>query len=231
MRHRFGWLLVVSLMAAAAAALRYDIVRVPDRWNPWAPLAIADEPNLLTRWKLDQLSRDDARCRSVLTQATMRYEPLPDRSAAPGCGWTNAVRIMATTASLAEPLTLTCRTAVSLALWERHVLQPAAIDHFGVRVTRIQHFGSYACRNLYDRDDARRSQHASADALDVSAFVLGDGRIARVLDWRRDDAIGRFLRDAHAGACRFFDAALGPDYNAAHRDHLHLDRGAYRACR
>jgi hypothetical protein len=39
------------------------------------------------------------------------------------------------------------------------------------------------------------------------------------------------VRDLHQGACGFFDAVLGPDYNAAHRDHLHLDRGAYRACR
>ena len=29
---------------------------------------------------------------------------------------------------------------------------------------------------------------------------------------------------------RWFDAVLSPDYNAAHRDHLHLDRGRYRAC-
>jgi len=33
------------------------------------------------------------------------------------------------------------------------------------------------------------------------------------------------------GACRFFDVVLGPDYNDAHRDHFHLDMGAYRACR
>jgi hypothetical protein len=37
------------------------------------------------------------------------------------------------------------------------------------------------------------------------------------------------------GACRLFATVLSPDYNAAHRDHLHLDeakRGAmWRACR
>jgi hypothetical protein len=33
------------------------------------------------------------------------------------------------------------------------------------------------------------------------------------------------------GACLFFDGVLSPDYNAAHRDHLHLDRGRYRYCR
>ena len=40
-----------------------------------------------------------------------------------------------------------------------------------------------------------------------------------------------FLRQVHSGACRGFRAVLGPDYNAAHRNHFHLDRGPYQACR
>jgi hypothetical protein len=50
-------------------------------------------------------------------------------------------------------------------------------------------------------------------------------------DWRGADAEARFLHEAHRGACRFFSAVLGPDYNAAHGDHLHFDRGPWRACR
>lgn len=93
-------------------------------------------------------------------------------------------------------------------------------------------FGSYACRNVYDREAAPRSRHATADALDVAAFVLGDGRRIHVLGaWNAGDAQGRFLRDVRDAACRYFDAVLGPDYNAAHRNHLHLDRGPYRVCR
>ena len=41
----------------------------------------------------------------------------------------------------------------------------------------------------------------------------------------------RFLREVHAGACRFFDAMLGPDYNVAHFNHFHPDRGSYHICR
>ncbi len=55
----------------------------------------------------------------------------------------------------------------------------------------------------------------------------------RVLnDWPReatDEAA--FLREARDGACRYFNATLSPDYNAAHRDHLHLDQGRFRMCR
>ncbi len=40
-----------------------------------------------------------------------------------------------------------------------------------------------------------------------------------------------FLQAARDGACSSFNAVLGPDYNAAHSDHFHLDRGADRVCR
>ncbi len=41
----------------------------------------------------------------------------------------------------------------------------------GSALVRIDHLGSYACRNIYNRADARRSEHASAEALDISAFI------------------------------------------------------------
>ena len=40
-----------------------------------------------------------------------------------------------------------------------------------------------------------------------------------------------FLRDVRDGACDWFDIVLGPDYNAAHADHFHFDRGGGRICR
>jgi hypothetical protein len=33
----------------------------------------------------------------------------------------------------------------------------------------------------------------------------------------------RFLREAHAGACRIFGTTLGPEANEAHRNHFHVD--------
>jgi hypothetical protein len=221
---------VMSLLLAWA--LYGGVPRIPDRWNPWSPLVIDEPPNVLTRFKLARLSSDPALCRSVIEQSRFRYQWLPDRTTGPGCGMSNALRIDATSIAVGTPFTLSCRTAVALALWEQHVLQPQALAHFGTPVARLQHYGSYACRNLYGRDDARRSQHATADALDLAAFVLSDGREIRVLtDWTGEPGKAGFLREVHAGACRLFDAALGPDYNAAHRDHLHFDRGSYRACR
>jgi len=126
----------------------------------------------------------------------------------------------------------TCFLAVSWAMFELHVLQPAARQHFGQEVMRVEHLGTYACRNLYHRDSGRRSEHATANAIDVASFVLADGtQITLQSDWNGEASKAAFLRALRDGACRFFDVVLSPDYNEAHRDHFHFDAGDQRACR
>jgi hypothetical protein len=42
---------------------------------------------------------------------------------------------------------------------------------------------------------------------------------------------GRLLRLAHDAACGAFMTVLGPEANAEHHDHLHLDMGCHgKAC-
>jgi len=245
---RFAWLLPLLFVLLAVWSVRSGRIAIPEEWNPWAPLRIEATPNLLTRFKLSRASADPEACQAALAQAAMKQVPIEDRVTGPGCGFANAVRIERTSVAVGAPFSLSCRAALSLAMWERHVLQDAALAHLGTRVRSIEHFGSYACRNLYGEQDRRRSQHATADALDIAGFVLADGRRIRVIaDWRprpaaTDDATAnvddgppspeaRFLRAAHDGACRYFDAVLSPDYNRAHSDHFHFDRGAARLCR
>lgn len=228
--------IVVLLALLGIAALGYvlhsGLLQVPDAWNPWAPLSLEEPPNFLTGYRLGRLSADDALCRAVLEEADMVYTPVPDRETGPGCGFSNAVRIEETSVAVDAPFTLSCRAAVALALWERHVLQPTAEARLGQRVATLEHFGSYACRGVYGREDARRSRHATADALDVAGFTLEDGRRVRVLSgWEGASDESVFLRDLHSGACRIFDGVLGPDYNPAHHDHFHFETGGFRMCR
>ncbi len=223
---------VLGAVGLAGWGVHRGDIEIEDRFNPWAPLRIVDAPNMLTPMKLARLGANRDLCLDVLASATMRFDPLPDRATGPGCGFTNAVRIGATSAQVGPAFSLSCRTAVALAMWEQHSLQPEAIKHFGRPVRRIEHFGSYACRNVYGRENARRSRHATADAFDVSGFVLGNGKRIRVVsDWNGESAESRFLRAIHAGACSSFDTTLGPEYNAAHRDHFHFDTGSYGICR
>ena len=66
-----------------------------------------------------------------------------------------------------------------------------------------------------------------ANAVDVSAFVLKNGRRVTVLDgWNGKDDERAFLRRLHQSACKRFGTVLGPEYNAAHANHFHLDMAA-----
>lgn len=130
---------------------------------------------------------------------------------------------------------VTCGLALALAQFE-HVLQEEALRQFGKRVRRIEQGGTYNCRRM-TRFRELVSEHSYANAIDVRAFVLEDGRRISVLsDFgplsgapRGERAL--FLRGV---ARRSFDegvfsVVLTPYWDALHRDHLHLDLARYRA--
>jgi hypothetical protein len=231
-------LLAVLLAVVAAVATHDRLWSLPDRHNPWAPLRYEEPPGWLTHHKLARLRADPAQCRALLATTPWQAEPVPDRDTGPGCGFRDAVLVRRTAVLVGTPFTLSCPAAASLALWERHVMQPQAQVLLGSPVRRLEHYGSYACRNVYGREAGARSQHATAEALDIAGFVLQDGRrITVARDWpvasgdAKPSVAGAFLREVHRGACGFFDGVLGPEYNRAHADHFHFDRGRMRICR
>lgn len=229
---RYLLALFIAAAGLAAWAVHSGRIHVPPHWNPWAPLDVAESPRWLTGFKLQRTAADPLLCTTALAGSSLTHTGVADNDTGDGCGWNSAVRV--NDARLAPAFTLTCSAALSLVMWERHALQPAAQTHFGQPVVRIEHFGSYACRNVRGAggEGARRSQHATANAFDVAGFRLGSGRqITLVNHWNSDGPESAFLRETHAGACRFFKGAMGPGYNAAHHDHFHLDQGPYRICR
>lgn len=237
-------LLLSSLVAAAGYGLYSGRLLIPDRFNPWAPLDVMAPPNWWTGYKLSKARNHPALCLSALAQTGMQYDLLPDRVTGPGCGFDNAVRLRAAGVRLGAPLALSCPMALSFFMWERHALQPAALRHFGQPVVAIEHLGSYACRNINLGEGAApdtstsRSRHATANALDIAGLTLANGqRISIAKDWHSGGTApasnekARLLADVHNGACQLFSGVLGPDYNAVHRDHFHLETGGYRMCR
>ena len=240
MLRAFKFLLVLAVLGFGGLLLYGHARRHPED-VPWTKLDLGRPVGLFTGRKLAALDGEPAFCRALLGQAGIRFTALPARNAGPQCGYDEAVRFRSG-GSLAigwrpADLGTSCPVAAGLALWEWHVVQPAALEHFGTKVASIDHFGSYSCRRLYGRTSGGWSEHSTANAVDVAAFRLEDGRrISVVGDWKGDGAKARFLRDVRDGACRLFATTLSPDYNAAHRDHLHLDqagRGSmgWRACR
>ncbi len=229
------WSLAAILVAFALVAsviLWHSETPLPDRWNPLAPVDIAEAPNFLTPYKLRRLRDEPGRCHALLGRAGFDFEPVPDRETGDGCGFRNAVRIAQGGVSYGGGIPASCPLAVGLALFERHVLQPAAREAFGQPVVRIEHYGSYACRNIYHREGGPRSEHATANAIDVVAFRLADGRrIAVAGGWDEGGAREAFLRRVRDGACDVFKGVLGPAHDAAHADHFHFDVGARSVCR
>lgn len=225
-------LVILLLCALPVVAVWRGWIDVPPRWNPWAPLDVRAEPNLLTSFKLSRLENDPALCDQALASSTLRYSRQADSPASARCPLSNTLRIQGGDVALSSSFLASCPLAVAYALFEYHSLQPTAEAVLGQRVTRIDHLGSFACRNMYNRSEGRLSQHASANALDIAGFRLANGqRIDLLKDWNDPGEKGRFLKEVQQAACKHFNTVLGPEYNAAHRNHFHLDMGLWRVCR
>jgi hypothetical protein len=224
--------MLLLLAGAVALGAWRGWLPLPNQWNPWAPLDVRDTPNLLTRFKLGRLQDDPALCDQVLQTSGLRVSHQADSPADLACPLRNVLRVQGAQVTLSSSFLASCPLAVAFALFERHSLQPAAQAVFGQAVTRVDHLGSFACRNVYNRADGRLSQHASANAVDIAGFRLADGRRISVLkDWPGEGDSARFLRQVRDSACDDFNVVLSPDYNAAHRNHFHLDMGRGWVCR
>jgi hypothetical protein len=127
-----------------------------------------------------------------------------------------------------SPATLNCPMATALPDWA------AAVDGYvwareNIRIARILTGTSFMCRGRNGVDGADTSEHGFANALDVIGFELEDGRMVTLPEgWRpARSAEGRLLRFAHDAGCARFTTTLGPEANALHADHLHLDMGCH----
>jgi hypothetical protein len=66
--------------------------------------------------------------------------------------------------------------------------------------------------------------------VDLTGFLLSDGRTVSILrDWRDGGPRGDFLLAAWRAACGPFGTVLGPDHDARHGNHFHVDTAARTA--
>ncbi|UIP07888.1 extensin family protein [Erythrobacter sp. SDW2] len=219
--------LVVLLLLAPALAACGNLV--PDGKSQRTTAAPA-------RSQAIAISPQGQQCLAQLSATGSRFEALPDKYYGAGCSAINAVSLSSlagdrSSLELANIGPVTCPTAEALSGWARFGVDRAARKILGSPLRRIETMGSYACRNV--AGSSKRSAHARAEAVDVAAFVLEDGRRISVLDhWHGGSREEReFLRVVQQSACKRFGTVLSPEYNAAHHDHLHLEWGPSSFCR
>jgi len=233
--------ILIGTLLLGAVLLGVAMLRNRPQDLPWTRLDLGEPIGMFTGRKLAGLTDDYALCRALLRGAGVRYAMLAPVQGGERCGYADAVRLSEGGARRIDfapsNLGVSCPVAAALAMWEWNVVQPAAQRHFGARVTRIDHLGSYSCRRIYGRSAGDWSEHATADAVDIAGFRLSNGeRVSVLADWEKGDAKAAFLHEVRTGGCKLFSTVLSPDYNAAHRDHLHLDQAergemGWRACR
>ncbi len=238
------------LVLAACGAFALIDAWAPPQDLPWKPLDLRLPIGVATAAKIRaldlpptataaEIETGTTRCITLLRQAGVAVERAPDRDDGGFCVVQGAVRLTGGDLTPLDPsgVAMRCPMATRFLLWDREVVRPAAREIMGAEAVRIDNLGTYACRRVYGSADtaARPSQHARANALDVAGVGLADGRRATLAaDW---DGLGpsgaagaAFLRRLRDGGCRLFGNVLTPDYNAAHRDHFHLDAAGRGVC-
>ncbi len=226
----------IASLVLALAACSGPAPTKPPRGKPRPQLPV---PDLTARsgpqiWaQLRQFHDMPGVCRRAVNgMSGVSVTALADTAPSPGCGYRNAVRLEQSMIPISRTVDISCPMAAAVQLWMRDVVQPAARLHLGATVTRVETFGTYACRTRNSQSGARLSEHATANAIDISGFTLADGRRVMVEQgWRGAAADAAFLRAVHKQSCGLFSVVIGPDGDAYHYNHLHLDMGRWRLCK
>lgn len=184
-------------------------------------------------------------CEAALEQAGVTFSEsrIPVHRAKRGthvCGAEQVVRVMQTPGGIrwGRGPKMTCGMGMALLGLEK-IVQEEAQAHFGKKVVRVEHMGTYNCREMAAYP-GWVSEHSYANALDIKAFVLAGGKSISVLDDWSLPAKGRvtasqraaaaFLREVSRRAYEqeVFSVVLTPAFDRAHRNHFHLDLARYR---
>ena len=75
---------------------------------------------------------------------------------------------------------LRCQMVPAVEDWTQRVVIPAARYYYGVQVAELKVAGSFSCRPMNNVSGSFLSEHGHANAVDISGFVLADGRVVTV---------------------------------------------------
>jgi hypothetical protein len=175
-------------------------------------------------------------CRLALTEAIAIAPSVPDVHGAGGCGGEDLVRLEAIVlpdkrqVAVKPAAILRCAMASEIADWIRTDIAPLA-QGLGSTISDLDNFDSFECRGRNRVVGAQLSEHGRANALDVRAFKLANGRSISLTD---RTVPGDLRETVLHSACARFSTVLGPGSDWYHEDHIHLDlmerRNNYKIC-
>lgn len=175
-------------------------------------------------------------CRQALTEEIAIAPSIPDIHGAGGCGGEDLVRLEAIVlpdkrkVAVNPAAILRCKMAAAVADWVRTDIAPLA-QSLGGGISNLDNFNSFECRGRNRVAGAQLSEHGRANALDVRALSLANGKSISLTD----RSVPRTVRETvlHS-VCARFSTVLGPGSDWYHEDHIHLDlierRNNYRIC-
>lgn len=239
MQRLLSWLIQTSFAVAlflgvlAAGLVYMPNTPLPDRMNPTKPFDPTDELSFLTNTKLRWAERDLETCQQALRALGSQFQNLPNIRTSNQCGITDRVRLGTIAGLRVTEFETKCSMALRLGMWVYHDVKPTAAELLETELTQMSHFGSFSCRPIRSAsgNTGRMSEHATANAIDVSGFKDASGAQISLLSGWDDNRHGPFLKRIGQQACRWFNATLGPNYNSLHADHFHFDQGLWRTCR
>jgi hypothetical protein len=164
-------------------------------------------------------------CRLALSDDVAIAPSIPDIHGPGGCGGEDLVRLEAVVlpdkhlVSVKPAATLRCTMALAVADWIRTDMAPLAMG-LGSVISDLDNFDSYECRSRNRVAGAKLSEHGLANALDVRALKLANGRSIVLTD----RTVPREFRESvlHS-VCARFSTVLGPGSDWYHEEHIHLD--------
>lgn len=177
-----------------------------------------------------------ADCEAALAELGVAFEPVETLEGEAPCGAPRALRVTAIgSAELRPEVTVRCPVARALALWIDRVAAPLARLYLEQEIAAVLTPTGYQCRRRRGDGTAKWSEHAFANAVDVSGVMFGNGDTMAIRPREDSQEPERsYQAGIRGGACAFFTTVLGPMTNGSHADHLHLDmaerRGGYRLC-
>lgn len=184
-------------------------------------------PSPLRVWPQETIAEAKAVCAPLL--ASRRYDA---REAAPlkngPCGAPAPLLLKGFRSTppvaVSPAATVTCPLAEALNRWLETVVQPAAKELLQKQVVTVMVVDSYNCRRRYGDPTQKLSNHATAMAIDVAGFELDTTeQLTLENHWTPTDPTSAFFHRILQNGCGIFSTALGPDANASHRAHFHLD--------